>query len=205
MDVWFSADRMSTYRQSSHPEDLYVWNTRVSKALLEDIQHVEVLLRNFVHRSVSTRYGNYWFSESPRIPFDAHAQRAIQKAVRRACPSACNLHTPGKIIAELNLDFWRFLLTSRYQTTIWPLIHEHLHLSPGRVNFEHQVKIFYEFRNRAAHHEPVIKPSKQLEDTYLTNVSDSVLHVAGWIDPRSAQWIASKSRVQEIRAARPQN
>ena len=47
LEEWFSSARLSRYR--IEPVDAwYVWNTRISKASLEDISHVEVLLRNFI-------------------------------------------------------------------------------------------------------------------------------------------------------------
>ena len=48
LEAWFSSERMKTYSFHSDPDALYLWNTRVTKSFLEDIQHVEVLLRNCV-------------------------------------------------------------------------------------------------------------------------------------------------------------
>lgn len=58
LDRWFSSERMSTYSFHSDPEALYVWNNHVTKAFLEDIQHVEVLLRNRADTAVSPQYGS---------------------------------------------------------------------------------------------------------------------------------------------------
>ena len=48
LEGWFSAPRMARYADARDPAALYVWDARLSKALLEDISHVEVLLRNFM-------------------------------------------------------------------------------------------------------------------------------------------------------------
>lgn len=53
VEQWFSGPRMSTYRRYRDPEAVYVWNTRLSKPYLEDIQHVEVLLRNRIDAQLS--------------------------------------------------------------------------------------------------------------------------------------------------------
>ena len=53
VEQWFSEPRMSTYRRYRDPEAVYVWNTRLSKPYLEDIQHVEVLLRNRIDAQLS--------------------------------------------------------------------------------------------------------------------------------------------------------
>lgn len=39
---------MARYEVASDPGTLYVWDVRLQKAYLEDIGHVEVLLRNFI-------------------------------------------------------------------------------------------------------------------------------------------------------------
>ena len=181
LDAWFSTARMSTYRRYPNAEELYIWNTRLSKAFLEDIQHIEVLLRNWVNSILSpnTVYGNRWF-QNPHIAFTSKAQATINKAIRRAGGQSAH---SGKILAELPLDFWRFLLTSRYQTTIWPKLQKQLPKGISRIDFEKQVSIFYTLRNRAAHHEPLIKNNRHEEETYLDNISTAITKTAAWIDP----------------------
>ena len=87
LEAWFSSERMKTYSFHSDPDAIYLWNTRVTKSFLEDIQHVEVLLRNCVDTAVSPRYGQRWYVH-PAIPFDRQAKKSIQKAERRAGISA---------------------------------------------------------------------------------------------------------------------
>lgn len=194
---------MSTYKQHPESDDLYIWNTRVSKTYLEDVQHLEVLLRNFIHDSLSNHYGDRWFVNNGNIPFDHHALKSIDKARRRVHDTVTSPAPSGKVIAELSFDFWRFLLTSRYQTTIWPKLLKNLCTTASRQAFERQVVIVYDFRNRAAHHEPVIKTIRSSEEAYLSSVSIAILKVAEWIDPEAATWIAQHSRVPQIRAERP--
>ena len=92
LDKWFSPARMSTYAHHPDPESLYLWNTRVTKAFLEDLQHVEVLLRNCVDAAVAPRYGPRWYTH-PAIPFEKPAERAIKSRTpclhtKRASPTA---------------------------------------------------------------------------------------------------------------------
>lgn len=102
---------MSRYADHATPEALYLWNTHLTKAYLVDIEHVEVLLRNCIHNAQTRKYGDRWF-DCNQIPFNDVAKENIRKAKKRAggedAPS-------GKIIAELSFDFWRFLLSNRYQ------------------------------------------------------------------------------------------
>lgn len=149
---WFSAPRMKRFLDHPDPAALYLWNTRVSKAFLEDIQHAEVLLRNHIDIALSAKYGPEWF-DSPKIPFTSQSKNAITKAQRRTNFNK-NRNT-GKVIAELNFDFWRYLLTTTYQTTIWPCLHSTFSSRVSRKDFEAQVQIIYTFETG----QPTMNPS----------------------------------------------
>lgn len=112
LEQWFSSPRMSTYRRYSEPEAFYIWNTRLSKAYLEDIQHVEVLLRNRIDNQLSDARGPRWFEDDSYFRFTDQFRKAVTTAKRRAGAR----HSPGKIIAELTFDTWGFLLARRYKT-----------------------------------------------------------------------------------------
>src|SRR5690625_114217 len=115
LEAWFSSERMKTYSFHSDPEALYLWNTHVTKAFLEDIQHVEVLLRNCVHTVVSSKYGQRWYIH-PAIPFDQQAKKSINKAERRAGITKGQAPPPGRVIAELSFDFRSEEHTSELQS-----------------------------------------------------------------------------------------
>lgn len=109
---------MSRYADHPSPETLYLWNTHLTKTYLADIEHLEVLLRNSIHNALTGRYGERWFDDD-RIPFNDAAKKNIRKAKNRAGKKDAPL---GKIIAELSFDFWRFLLSSHYQASVWPQV-----------------------------------------------------------------------------------
>ncbi|WP_210472002.1 MULTISPECIES: hypothetical protein [unclassified Corynebacterium] len=77
---------MSRYRKSNDPVSLYLWNTRLSKAFLEDVEHVEVLLRNFISTRLTTHCGtSYWFDDVERYHFNnpfraSHQEPFIDKS-----------------------------------------------------------------------------------------------------------------------------
>lgn len=202
LDEWFSPARMGTYRSHPNPEKLYIWNTRLSKAYLEDIQHVEVLLRNRIDTALTGRYGPRWF-DSDQIPFTDPARKSIRKAKKRAGQGSTAPANPGKVIAELSLDFWRFLLTKTYSSTVWPLLQTLLPLGVSRTEFEKEVVIIYQFRNRSAHHEPLIKPILEEEKAQLDRVSHAIFQTALWLSPSASQWIRRYSRAETVRSQRP--
>ena len=192
---------MSRYADHPTPEALYLWNTHLTKTYLADIEHVEVLLRNCIHNALTKRYGDRWFNDD-RIPFNNAAEKNIRKAKKRAggedAPS-------GKIIAELSFDFWRFLLSNRYQASIWPQVNRALKKAPdSRQQFEELVVIVYEMRNRCSHHESVVHQRDiAREVAHLDSVDNAIQKLADFIDPLAATWIKVNSRVPAIRAQRP--
>lgn len=215
LERWFSPQRMSTYAHHRDPEDLYLWNTRLTKAFLEDIQHIEVLLRNCVDAAVSPRYGSQWY-DSPKIPLSGVARRSVDKAKHRASRHQKRSPLPGQVIAELSFDFWTYLFIERYRSTLWPLIQNQLHttrltatggealrISPSLEEFRFEVDVVYRLRNRCAHHEPIVRPQQAEEDAYLDRCETAINNVARWIDPDAAQWVDKHSRVSSLRKTRP--
>ena len=201
LSQWFSSARMSRYADHSTPEALYLWNTHLTKTYLADIEHLEVLLRNCIHDSLTRRYGERWFDNN-RITFSNEARKSICKAKSRARGRDV---APGKIIAELSFDFWRFLLSSHYQASIWPQVERALKEKPNsRRQFENLVVTVYKMRNRCSHHESIVQQRDiPREDAHLDSVDNAIQMVANFIDPHAATWIKTNSRVPAVRAQRP--
>ncbi|OFK65707.1 MULTISPECIES: Abi family protein [unclassified Corynebacterium] len=201
LSQWFSSARMSRYADHPSPETLYLWNTHLTKTYLADIEHLEVLLRNSIHNALTGRYGERWF-DNDRIPFNDAAKKNIRKAKKRAGKEGA---PPGKIIAELSFDFWRFLLSSHYQASIWPQVKKALKRTPdSRQQFEELVVIVYKMRNRCSHHESIVQQrDRAREVAHLDSVDNAIQEVADFIDPHAAVWIKDNSRVPAIRAQRP--
>lgn len=216
LEQWFSQPRMSTYAHHRDPEALYVWNTQLSKSFLEDIAHVEVLLRKSVDTSISPRYGDDWYDNS-LIPFDRIALRSVEKAKRRARGNRPHAPLPGQVIAELSFDFWAYLFTETYSATIWPAVlgtltgtrvptddgkRSRVRL-PSLNEFKAEVDVVYRLRNRCAHHEPLVMRQRSDEDAYLDRCETAINNVARWFDPAASQWIRQHSRVPNLRLTRP--
>ena len=213
LDKWFSPARMGRFSFSKNPEKLYVWNTRLSKAFLEDIQHLEVLLRNRIDEAMTAHYGDSWMtnivlyapSGGSRSPgYDRPYSRNIDKARRRAGGVSA---TKGKIIAELSFDHWRFLLNPAKEQHIWrylrlKLPHYDVHRKPRQL-FEDAVDDVLKLRNRCAHHEPLARRHLSDERAYFVEAVSTIEQLARWIDPEASAWIQKNSRVRKLWLARP--
>ena len=201
LEHWFSAPRLSKYSHHPDPERLYIYNARITKELLVDIGHLEVLLRNAIDRSLSATYGTDWFL-STRIPLTHQAQKSIKKARQRTHQLMTPTVLPGKIIADVSFDFWRFLFTRTYQSTVWPKILTSLTQRVSRQEFENHLGRIYKMRNRCTHHEPWARQDVQREKKETLAVLDSIHTIAELINPGAADWIAKHSTVTASLAQR---
>lgn len=219
LEKWFSEARMSRFAGSRAAIKLYVWNTRMAKCLLEDIQHVEVLLRNKIDTAISTETKDpdwlinisyYDPAFTGRGPVargcDSSYTRNINKAIHRT-GNPYSTASKGRIIAELSFDHWRFLLTARKEPTTWIFLKRHLQDydigGKPRQNFEDEVEYVLRLRNRLSHHEPITGTSLHQEYVYLHEATRRVHQLATWIDSSAAQWIRQNSRAQKLWTRRP--
>jgi len=88
---------------------------------------------------------------------------------------------PGKIIAELSFDFWRFLLSSHYQAIIWPGRESSAGKPNSRQQFEDFAPIVYTMRNRCSHHESIVQQhDRPREAKHLDSVDNAIHMVGAW-------------------------
>jgi hypothetical protein len=199
-----SAERLGPYRDSTETLasaiKLYEWNTSVSGAMYEVLAGLEVLLRNALVVQLEMWHGDRagaWYRDPRRVlAHERHVQIAqARERVRRLGRD----ETPGRVVAELSFGFWRYLLTSRYESSLWThhLRHAFPNLRPqSRAHVERRIRHLNRLRNRVAHHEPI-------HNRNLGRDHDDIIALLGWISPDAAQWIAAQSRVPELLAARP--
>lgn len=199
-----SPERLSPYRRACDGDPaaalaLYRWNAEVSAALGTTLGHVEIRLRNAMHHELTAwsirQYQEPRWYLSPGGSFFQQELDDIAKARRRATRDG-RAETPGRVVAELNLGFWKFLLARRYDRGLWhPCLHRAFHRQPRAAVFA-AVDQMHSARNRMAHHEPMFnRPVAALRDTALL--------VAGWICPVTREWIEEDCRVPEVVARRP--
>jgi hypothetical protein len=189
---------------------LYEWNIRASGALYEALALVEVVLRNTIHDQMTSWHSREgrprtWLDDPARL-LEQRAKDDIATARRRAerWRSVAGVPTPtrpnppsGAVVAELSFGFWRYLLASRYEHSLW--LHAMRSGFPGvrdRRAIEAPVRRLHEVRNRIAHLEPVLKRD-------LSKDAADASKVLLAICPHTERWAASLSRVRSVHASRP--
>ncbi|MFG2440971.1 hypothetical protein [Streptomyces sp. NPDC048508] len=183
---------------------LYEWNAEVSGAFHVCLGQLEVLLRNSLDQQLQ-RYNKKVLSAQGRwydnraMPFQKELWDHLKQARRRATRKGTIPEVHGKVIAELMMGFWSYLLDAHHQAVLWApaLRHAFPHLRPRvRTEVYDRYEPLRELRNRTAHHEPIFH--LPLEDRW-----DDLIRVAGFVDPTTAAWIATASRVPDLLRQRP--
>jgi len=203
---------------------LYEHNTRLSAAAWSTICDVEVVLRNVIARAVSDLHATHrpagglrWYDEPTWFAtgrwFTTQTLTSIAVAMKRAGdpgPRAAARPSAGRVIAELSLGFWRYLLVSRYEHSLWnPGVRSQfpalsgLSGSDSRKRVHERVEALNYLRNRVAHHEPVyetfsIPGPRQLDA--VTTLHESI-ELVEWADPDAGSWIRERSTYAEVAAS----
>jgi hypothetical protein len=117
---------------------------------------------------------------------------------RRHATANGRAETAGRVVAELPFGFWRYLLASRYERTLWRTRLYRAFPGQGRRQAVYaKFAGLHQLRNRVAHHEPV-------HNRPLARLQDDALLVAEWTCPATRTWIAARSAVPRLLASRPQ-
>lgn len=196
----------SYYRAASGDRDaafaLYEWNIEASASAVSLSAMVEVVLRNALDRAMSALgEAKGWSEWLDAAPLDDRARKDVGQARLRARRGG-RAATRGHVVAELNLGFWRFLMSRRYLTSLWiPALDRAFPGADGdaRTNqrvLEGHVEQINFLRNRAAHHEPIHRRD-------LLSDLGRAIHVAECIDPAAGHWIRSRETLSDTVARRP--
>ena len=153
--TWFSTARLSRYASAKDPAALYAWDIRLSKAYLEDVAHIEVLLRNFISHRLALDCERRtlcrdcrWFDHPELYGLNASTISSIGKAKLRLSHEG-KTASYDRIVAALTFDVWRFMLVRRLEPTVWRALRSRANggmpFYPGtkRAEFEAHVAEIY--------------------------------------------------------------
>lgn len=204
-----TSERLGSYMAASGHDlerafHLYEWNMRASASILSTTAMVEVVVRNALDEKLRDwarrqHPGNSWLDIAP---LDDKGHTDVAKARTRATRYGRQPEVHGKVVAELSLGFWRYLVASRYLTSLWvPANHaafpggDH-DLRRRRSEVEKRIQQLTFVRNRAAHHEPIHRRD-------LGKDLAAAVELTGWICRDAAAWVGAKSSVSQVVQERP--
>lgn len=201
-----STERFAPYRAAAGNDSrraisLYEKNAELSAAFWIVLCDVEILVRNAMHERLTAwsvaRYGRpAWYLDHGKV-FNEQTIIDIDKA-RHHLVANGRPETPGRVVSELPLGFWRFLLSGRYERSLWlPCLRDAFPGIKGRgmrQDVHDVMRDLHVLRNRIAHHEPI-------HNRPLGKLHEQALTVAEWVCPVTRQWMARRSRVPTLLAA----
>lgn len=130
-------------------------------------------------------------SGSPPLQEDALASIVNAKRALRG-----KQDSSGSIIAELNFGFWVGLLAPRYDSSLWREALFRIFSENGkrlkRERSHSRYNVVRRFRNRVAHHEPII-----FRD--LTLAHDEIIEAISWMCGVTAEWTLRQSRAPQTK------
>ncbi|MDR0945525.1 MAG: hypothetical protein LBM66_05100 [Bifidobacteriaceae bacterium] len=214
----FSDRRMAPYLDTANgdhalAERLYRRNARLAAGFMEAESHFEVAFRNAINRKMQERHRKrgqhgHWLDDpdgelgrdlrsgpqakpNHKQPY-ADIARAKAQLTRRRIPET---DQSNHLVAALPLGFWSQLVGKRH-TRLWPDLAGAFPYAPsrGRRIVADPVQRIHTMRNRAGHHH-------RLPDTDVRAAYESILAVAGFIDPALQRWIDDGSSVPGLLAA----
>ncbi|MFT7475779.1 MAG: hypothetical protein ACI81L_002720 [Verrucomicrobiales bacterium] len=227
LEEFISGPRFATYVTACSGDrdravKLYYWTGDVGGALLVDFRHLEVILRNHIHNTLTKHTNEYhtitgeWYEDERWVKhhwWNTAAQRELDFAVSKAGGPAASA---DRVIAELPFGFWRYVLSARYEQSFWRSALDTSFVNiPGktwkerRFTIEREVLVLHQLRNRLAHHQPIFKPHMRRGanntkiEVPLERQHDGLLHVLSWIDPKLPTLVMADSTVKTLLAQRP--
>jgi len=121
----------------------------------------------------------------------------IQRARADASRSGNVAPIPGKVVAEVMFGFWTYLTSNAHEKTIWvPYLHTAYPSKTDRRKIHHTLYELRVFRNRVAHHEPLLVGS-EFERRKIISVASRLLPTEAFAH------LTQNSEVLKILGSRP--
>lgn len=224
VSAWLGAPRFHRYVEACDGHhttalQLYEWNVVLGQALMRDIAHFEIALRNAYDATMCDVWPgpSHWLldPESPAVTpiwrvrkgtngfkrgtdVNFKNRKSVDDAIRK-CGNANA--TPGKVIAELSFGFWSHLTTASHEKSLWvPYLHQAYPAGTNRANVDRIIDNLNRVRNRIAHHEPLFNARPELSPS---RTRQGILDILDLIAPRVGLHIAQTSTVQAVMRENP--
>lgn len=172
---WLSEARLRPYLDACEGDidlalELHEWNLGLGRALMGDIAHLELALRNAYDRALTDEGGQHWLFD-PNSPVTSPIvrksksgkERDVNLVNRRAIADAMSrAHDPcdpNQIVAGLTLGFWAHMTDRSRERALWiPHLHKAWPVGTDRAALNLRLSAANKLRNRVAHNERLFNP-----------------------------------------------
>lgn len=214
-ELWLSSARLGVYLSHADGDlaralELYVWNSTLAAAALNDVCHLEVALRNAYDLQMTARFHDWavdpatpLFTRTQGVPAAVAKQEAMNAVSRRHLADARSrlgsAGSHGQIVAALSFGFWAKLTEKDRTPTFWtPVLHRAFPTGTPRAGVHELVVKLNRFRNRLAHNEPVFSTRTGLRDRMAD--ADTLFAM---VNPAAAAFVRQRSAVPDIMSRCP--
>lgn len=204
IERWVTPPRFRAFLDASENDyaqaiALYDWNVCVSAVFFETISYAEVLLRNAIDAQFTPVKHDEPAIESWLFDATVLSTKSLEKVIEATdnIKRMKKAPTRARLVANLSFGFWKALLDKRYKDLWIERLHQAFPYGNGdRSEVASILSELNPFRNRLAHHEPVI-------DANIEKRHDDLLKLTGLMDKEAERWLRARSCVPEVLAWRP--
>lgn len=214
---WLSPSRFSSYLSVCGGDvyralELHEWNLMLGQALMGDIAHFELALRNAYNRVLVERFesGEHWLFDvnSPvtrPIMRKSKAKKlrdvnlVNRRAVADACGRAHDPSNPDQVVAGLMLGFWAHMTDRSRERDLWiPYLHAAWPVGTDRAELNRKLEAINRLRNRVAHNERLFNPG--LDGCSPKNIDADIITLFRVLCPEAYRSLCSdgKSAVERF-------
>lgn len=199
IELSLSRERLNPYMKKAGYDygaalNWYLFNARLSKSFLFPLHALEITLRNRLSNLLANEFGDDWHnSEDFREHIDKRKSLdGLQKAIDNA-----NTESIEDVVSNTTFEFWTYLLQVKYdnfwRSNFTKLTKAH---SVTRGKLFQLIKDSNDFRNRIAHHEPIL--DKNFKKQY-----GDILLALGYLNSEVLEWVKSHTTVPAILLTEP--
>ena len=204
IDRWITPPRFKAFLDAAGNDRiqamaLYDWNICMSAVFFEALSYAEVTLRN----AIDAQFVPLQHHQPARESWLCDPKIVTPKSSEKVFDAITGIErmkkepTRARVVANLSFGFWRALLDRHYKQLWIDRLHRAFPNGTGdRKEVASLLSRLNPFRNRLAHHEPII-------DAPISDRHDDLIELVRLIDDDAARWLISRSSVTEILAWKP--
>ncbi|MHA1540688.1 MAG: hypothetical protein ACTSXL_04225 [Alphaproteobacteria bacterium] len=166
----FSQKRLNKYKiketdSNKKAFERHLFNSKLAESFFPSLSYFEIILRNKIDKVFSGYFGDGWIFDT-RFHLKSN-KTAFDFAFNRVERLGKDTNDKNHIISEINLGFWTFLFSSKYNAIIWDnnskIIKEIFEHAKKEVCFdfiESQLNRIRLYRNKVFHYDAIMLETK---------------------------------------------
>lgn len=193
-----SFDRFNSYlnlaaNKESEAFKLYEFNIKLSESFYPSLHNLEISLRNNFHLSIAKTYGENWFLNRDLMAGTNKKEFVNISKIDEIIAKSKQVNS-SVIISNLSFGFWVSLLYPNYELSMWRQSLRNVFTENQKITrkeIHQKLESIKQIRNRAAHHELILKFDLKL---YHQTIYEILEHLS----PELANWTSQLDRFPKI-------